>query len=185
LREKLPIDAKILGPSASILSVLSGRHVYDQRELMPKGPDSSSPAKIEAAKLDYLIVPAKLYLKKEPAIARMMTKRILGAKGEIAKTKEMRLGRMVVTLPPPGIDWRKWKPPPRRKRAAPTSTNVAGKQAAAPAKARQSTTLPASRGAATGRATRRNSTTRNSTTRIATTRNVATRAVRAAPNRAD
>jgi hypothetical protein len=116
IRQKLPMDATILGPSGSILSLLTGRHVYDQRELLPRGPDASSPAKIAAANLQYVIVPAGLYLKKEPAISRMITKRIIGAAGTVAQTKQMRLGRMVVHPPP--TDWRRWKPPKRPKRRA-------------------------------------------------------------------
>jgi hypothetical protein len=127
IRQKLPVDAKILGPSGSILSLLTGRHVYDQRELLPRGPDSSSPAKIKAANLDYVIVPAGLYLKKEPAIARMITKRIIRARGAIAQTKQMRLGHIVVRPPP--VDWRKYKPPKRRKRPT-TKPNVTTKPAA-------------------------------------------------------
>ncbi len=145
IRTHVPIDKKVLGPSGAIMSVLTGRHVVTQREIIPSGGgDLHTPERMARAKLDYIVLPGKLYRSKEPVIAALITKRVIGAAGPyIAKTSKMALALIKVTAPPG--DWRRI---PRRFR------HVRGAAlAAAPSPRSRSSTAPATSAPARRRAT--------------------------------
>src|SRR6185503_3891481 len=65
IRKNTEPDQNVLGPTGSILSVFSGRHVYTQRELFPYGAIFKAPRVLAEKKFKYVVFPAKLYVKKE------------------------------------------------------------------------------------------------------------------------
>lgn len=114
IRQNVPMDKKILGPSGSIMSVMSGRHVVSQREIIRRGGDRNTPQLMKKAGIDYIILPAKLYRNKERVIYNLISRHVIGARSPIiARTSSMQLARMRVRVPPARVDWR--KVPPRKK----------------------------------------------------------------------
>lgn len=108
IRQHVPPGKRVLGPSGSILSVLTGRHVISQREIIPRGGDIKTPLAMRDAKIDYIVLPGKIYQSKEPVIYRLIQRRVIGAAGRIiAKTATMQLAMFRVTVPPGDRDWRK------------------------------------------------------------------------------
>ncbi|MBV8780045.1 MAG: glycosyltransferase family 39 protein [Phycisphaerae bacterium] len=117
IRQQLPVNANVLGPSASVLSYLSGRHVWSQREIFD--PDARPRVKI----LDYphhmadlhfdaAVFPARLYWDKEPTIARLMDRRLVVATKTLYSSERLLLSTVEIRIPPG--DWRALpKPPPR------------------------------------------------------------------------
>lgn len=106
-------DQRILAPSGSVMSFLSGRRVYTQRELLPGGIGLHNPRQVAAARLDYVVGPARLYRSKEPLLARLMDRRIIRPRKVVARGPGgMYLATVSVTIP--SGDWRKlpkgWRP---------------------------------------------------------------------------
>ncbi|CAN5637189.1 hypothetical protein BH09PLA1_BH09PLA1_17770 [soil metagenome] len=151
LQEKIPVGRSVLGPSGSVLSYLSGRHVMTQRELLPRrGHVAEFPAIIHDRQISYAIFPATLYRDKEPALARLMERGVLRVKKRIGDASGMRLYQLRVVvpesdwqrlpklssaevekIPPPRVEKKskpvkkKPAPPPRKKRKATTTSRPA------------------------------------------------------------
>jgi hypothetical protein len=107
IAKHLPPGARVIGPSGSVLSYVSGRHVYTQRELLPRrGHVQRFPQIIADKNIEYAIFPAPHYRQKEPAVARLMERGVLRPAGPtIAEVAEMRLARLRVLVPEG--DWQK------------------------------------------------------------------------------
>jgi hypothetical protein len=105
IRRHVPEGARVIGPSGSVLSYLSGRHVYTQRELLPRrGGVPDFPRMIADKAIEYAIFPAPLYRSKEPAMSRLMERGILRPDGGvIGDAGGMRLARLRVIVP--DVDW--------------------------------------------------------------------------------
>jgi hypothetical protein len=74
--------------------------------------------------LDFIVLPGKLYRSKEPVIAALITKRVIGAAGPyIAKTSKMALAQIKVTAP--AGDWRRIPRRFKRIRGSPATTSTA------------------------------------------------------------
>lgn len=107
IRQRLPEGESVLGPSGSVMSYLSGRHVWSQREIVPRrGHVAEFPRLLYDKHIGYAIFPSTLYKDKEPAIRRMMERGIMRAgRHRIAESGDWRLHRMYVHVPPG--DWTK------------------------------------------------------------------------------
>jgi hypothetical protein len=55
----LPRDARVLGPSASIMSYVTGLHVYSQREILGRGNPVRYPKAIQEARINYASCPPR------------------------------------------------------------------------------------------------------------------------------
>lgn len=98
----------VLGPSGSVLSYLSGRHVWTQREILPRrGGVPDFPRFVRDKRIQYAIFPASLYQAKEPAIARMMERGVMTPTRWVGEVRGIRLMEMKVNVPPG--DWLKLK----------------------------------------------------------------------------
>jgi hypothetical protein len=107
IRDRLPEGATVLGPSGSVMSYLSGHHVYSQREIVPtRGHVPEFPRMLYDKHIAYGVFPSSLYKDKEPAIRRLMERGIMrAAHHRIAETSGWRLHRLYVHVP--GGDWTK------------------------------------------------------------------------------
>ena len=132
----MPIDGNVLGPSGSVLSYLSGRHVWTQRELFAHKHEVDYPNRLEELNFVAGVFPARLYWDKEPTIARLMQKRVIVAVHELFGTEKLSLANVEIRVP--ATDWRQIpKPPPhvihvkrrhkKRKPATTTDTAAAAK----------------------------------------------------------
>jgi hypothetical protein len=127
IRQHVKPDQKVLGPSGTILSVFTGRHVYIQREVFPYGSIYRAPRTVARMRFSYAVFPSTLYWDKEPIIARLMAKRIIMPGMRVATvSKKMFLAVPRVTVP--NGDWRKlpkgWKPPkPVKAKKKPPATH--------------------------------------------------------------
>jgi hypothetical protein len=167
IRQHVPADKKVLGPSGSIMSVLTGRHVVTQREIAPRGPTRDTPAAVQEKGLSFIVLPGKVYRSKEPVIYDLFKRHLIGAAGKpIATTATMRLARIKVVVPREGMDWRKLKKPPKR----PTTRSAAATARARIIRQRRAATMNAAAPATRPAAVRRRPTTRSTTTRPATPR---------------
>src|SRR5688572_32965446 len=73
VKQHVPEGAKVIGPAAPIISYLSGKQVYMQREVLPADKGSLHyPRYIARKEIEYAIFPPSLYRGSEPAIAQMM-----------------------------------------------------------------------------------------------------------------
>jgi hypothetical protein len=73
---KVPPGETVIGPSAPILSYLSGRHVYSERELLQHTSLRNLPRYIRAQRIDWAIFPARSY-ERERHIRQLMKFHIL------------------------------------------------------------------------------------------------------------
>jgi hypothetical protein len=106
IRRNVPAGETVLGPSGSVMSYLSGRHVITQRELLPRrGHVTEFPHIIAERKLEYAIFPAAVYRDKEPAIARLMERGVLRVKRRLGDVTGMRLYRVRTVVPE--TDWQR------------------------------------------------------------------------------
>jgi hypothetical protein len=106
IRKKVPPGETVLGPSGSVLSYLSGRHVITQREVLPRrGHVNEFPKIIAERNIQFGIFPATLYRDKEPAIARLMERGVLRVKRRVGEATGMRLYRLRVLVPE--TDWQR------------------------------------------------------------------------------
>jgi hypothetical protein len=165
IRQRVPGGESVLGPSGSVVSYLSGRHVWSQREIVPRrGHVSEFPRLLYDKHIAYAVFPATLYKDKEPAIRRMMERGIMRAgKHRIAETGDWRLHRLYVHVPPadwtklpklPGMQYEKRpatrpvkKRPPSTRPVRPPSTRRAAPKSSQPGTTtRTSLSTPASAG---------------------------------------
>lgn len=114
IRKSVRPDQNVLGPWGNILSVLTGRHVFTQRELLPHGKSLHNPFEVKQANLAVGIFPSDWYRRKDPVIAQLMEKRVISPFRLLDHgPKNSYLATVVVTLPP--SDWRTlsrtWRPP--------------------------------------------------------------------------
>jgi hypothetical protein len=114
IRQHVQPDQRVLGPSGPIMSILTGVHVYTQREIMPRGQNVHSMELVAATHLDYVVSPGGIYHEKDPLIARMFRVHLITPIKTIATTPAgWHLSTIQVTVPP--TDWRKlpkgWRPP--------------------------------------------------------------------------
>jgi hypothetical protein len=110
----------VLAPAGEIIAVLSGRQVYTQRQILPRGADRNSPKMLASLGLDYMIAPASFYRRKDAAIERLIANRIIRPVTVIAQTKGgMQLATIKVGVPVG--DWRQIpkRPPKKPVRARP------------------------------------------------------------------
>jgi hypothetical protein len=104
LKQKVPADEKVLGPSGSVMSYFSGRHVLTQREILPRrGRVDEFPQIIADRNIPYAIFPATLYRDKEPAISRLMERGVMRVSKRVGEAGPMRLYRLRVVVPE--TDW--------------------------------------------------------------------------------
>jgi hypothetical protein len=118
IRQHVQPGQRVLGPSGPIMSILTGVHVYVQREIMPRGQSVHSPEQVAAIHFDYVVSPGRIYHEKDPLIARMFRVHLISPIRLIASTPAgWHLSTIQVTIPP--TDWRKlptgWRPPPTTK----------------------------------------------------------------------
>ncbi|WP_428936768.1 hypothetical protein [Fontivita pretiosa] len=119
IRRHVRPGQRVLGPSGSIMTYLSGVHVLSARELLPRGEGPRNPRQLAEAKLDYAIFPSAVYRSKEPLIARLIERGVIVPVSRIASVRRgketMHLMTLRIAVPPEGQDWRRM---PRRARAA-------------------------------------------------------------------
>jgi hypothetical protein len=100
IRRRVPAGETVLGPSGSVMSYLSGRHVITQREVLPaRGHVNEFPKIFAERNIQFGIFPSSLYRDKEPAIARLMERGIFRVKRRIGDATGMRLYQMRVVVP--------------------------------------------------------------------------------------
>jgi hypothetical protein len=111
IRQQVKPGESVIGPSGSVLSYLSGVHVYTQRELAGRVPQRKLPGRIRDLKVRYVVLPAPLYRDKEPLMYRMASRRLLVGYPTIATTSDgWRLAGLRVVVPKG--DWTKAKKSP-------------------------------------------------------------------------
>ena len=131
IRQNVPPDGDVLGPSGSVLSYFSGRHVWTQRELFGHVHEIDYPKKLLSMNFAAGVFPTRLYWDKEPTIARLMQKRIIVADHVLFSTDKLSLDNLEIRVP--DTDWRQLpKPPPhvvhvkhKHKKHRPASTTTA------------------------------------------------------------
>ncbi len=161
IRQHVPMDQQVLGPSGSIMSVLTGRHVVTQREIAPRGATPDTPRALLGKGIRFVVGPGRIYRSKEPVIYDLFKRHFVRAAGKpIAATATMKLARIKVVVPRAGADWRKLKRPPKR----PTTRSAAAIARARIVRQRRAATMNAA-APATRPAVRRRPTTRTATTR--------------------
>ncbi len=108
IKAKVLPGESVIGPSGSVISFLSGRHVYSQRELFPPHAKVEQfPRILAEKKIKYAVFPAPFYRDKEPAMSRLMERGILRPVRRIGEAAGMRLSTMRVFVPPG--NWEKQK----------------------------------------------------------------------------
>jgi len=119
IRRHVRPGQRVLGPSGSIMTYLSGVHVLSARELLPRGEGPRNPRQLAEAKLDYAIFPSAVYRSKEPLIARLIERGVIVPVSRVASVRRgketMHLMTLRIVVPPDGQDWRGM---PRRAKAA-------------------------------------------------------------------
>jgi hypothetical protein len=106
VRQSLPENAKLVGPAATIMSYVSGREVFMQRELLPDNvPPEQYPAYLEKSGIQYAVFPPTLYRKGERVIRDLMEHGVIVPVERVGKTKDMVLARVAIAKP--AGDWRK------------------------------------------------------------------------------
>jgi hypothetical protein len=76
IARRVPPGQTVIGPSASILSYLSGRHVYSERELLQHTSLRNLPHYIRAQQIGWAVFPARAY-ERERRIRQLMELHIL------------------------------------------------------------------------------------------------------------
>lgn len=139
--DRVPHHAHVLAPSGSIMTYITGVHVFTQRELIPHGAGVHLPEAIHATNIRYAVFPARVYRVKQPLIARLMDRNLLIPVKKLGRAGEMWLAR-VKSIVPEG-DWRElpkgWHPAPSGAVAASTPRAPAKKSTRTPAKKPQRT----------------------------------------------
>jgi hypothetical protein len=129
IKEKVPPGKKVLGPSSTLMSYLSGRLVVTDRDILPaKKSPLHWPEAVAKAKIDYVVFPSREYRDKDEAIARLMERGIIRAAHSIGRSPTMYLAEIRVRVPQD--DWRK----------LPLLSTIAARKKAAIAKAKAATT---------------------------------------------
>jgi hypothetical protein len=106
IKARVKPNETVLGPSGSILSFLSGRHVYTRREVLPRrGHVSSFPRIFHNKRITYAVFPGTWYRDKEPAIAHLMDRGVLRPGPRVGEVDGMRLAQLRVYVPKG--DWTK------------------------------------------------------------------------------
>jgi signal transduction histidine kinase len=112
VRQYVKPNQKVLAPWGSVMSVLSGRHVYTQREIFPRNGGIDSPKVLAGIGLDFVFTPGSAYRRKEPLIERLMAKRVIRPiKVVAAGPGEFSLMTLIINVP--AGDWRQIQRPPR------------------------------------------------------------------------
>jgi hypothetical protein len=110
----LPRDARVLGPSASIMSYVTGIHVFSQREILGRANAIRYPKAIRDAHINYAVLPAKVYHAKERMTERLMERGLPVPVSRVGGGGGMHLWRVRPYVPPG--DWRTlpkgWRAPP-------------------------------------------------------------------------
>jgi hypothetical protein len=135
VRTRVGDEERVLGPLASVMRYVTGKHVLSQREVLPRGSVLSYPQALYAAKLNYAIFPSNIYRAKEPFIARLMERNILYPIRKVGwdsrPNGKWYLARVRVRVPDVP-DWRElpkgWTPP-----KPPAPVNKASKKQKKPA----------------------------------------------------
>lgn len=119
-------DDRVLGPAARVLTYYSDRRVSGDRELFEeKGVTRRQmPFKLQQFKPDLAIFPAEAYDKESDGSLRGLIRlRIVSPTGpHLADMDFAWLAAPEVRPPPPGVDWKNWKPPERRATTAGATT---------------------------------------------------------------
>lgn len=117
IRKHVPAGQEVIGPTGGILSLLSGRHVYTQKELFPRGVGSSSPKALAAKNVKYAIFPSKLYTSKEREIHRMIKKGVIvPGRRVVGGPRKSWMAELIVNVPE--TNWRKLPNKPAATRPA-------------------------------------------------------------------
>lgn len=132
IKEKVAPGKKVLGPSSTLMSYLSGRLVVTDRDILPaKKSPMHWPEAVAKAKIDYVVFPSKEYRDKDEAIARLMERGVIRAAKVIGRSPTMYLAQIHVRSEGfPDGDWRK----------LPLLSTIAARKKAALAKAHAATT---------------------------------------------
>jgi hypothetical protein len=152
--DRVPRDGHVLAPSGSIMTYITGVHVFTQRELIPHGAGLHLPEAIHATNIRYAVFPARVYRVKQPLIARLVDRNLLIPTKKFGTAGDMWLAR-VQAIVPEG-DWRElpkgWQPAPQTTRK-PAATQPAERKRA-PKTTKKPATKPPTRRAPTRSDTR-------------------------------
>ncbi|MGB7157585.1 MAG: hypothetical protein WBD40_05935, partial [Tepidisphaeraceae bacterium] len=108
IKQHVPQGGKVIGPVGPILSYLSGRQVYMQRELLPsdKGPMHYPRYLARRTDIEYAIFKPGMYADhSEPAIGQMMERGVIVPTDRVARSDGITLARVKIVVP--ATDWRK------------------------------------------------------------------------------
>jgi hypothetical protein len=131
IREKVEPGKKTLGPSATLMTYLSGRLVVTDRDILPaKKSPMHWPEAVAKAHIDYAVFPSREYRDKDEAIARLMERGLIRAGNTLGTLAAGKMYLAEIHVRVPEGDWRK----------LPLLSSIAAKKKAALARARAATT---------------------------------------------
>jgi hypothetical protein len=126
IRQKVPLGAKTITPSAQIVRYLSDREVIMERELLPNRKGQRHyPEHLAAAQIAFAAFPARIYQDKEPMLAQLVKHGVITEGRRVGSTTDgIRLSQAVIVIPTG--DWTRSSPPapataPTTRRAKPTT----------------------------------------------------------------
>jgi hypothetical protein len=129
--EKVEPGKKTLGPSATLMTYLSGRLVVTDRDILPaKKSPMHWPEAVAKAHIDYVVFPSREYRDKDEAIARLMERGLIRAGNTLGTLASGKMYLADIHVRVPEGDWRK----------LPLLSSIAARKKAALARARAATT---------------------------------------------
>jgi Dolichyl-phosphate-mannose-protein mannosyltransferase len=106
-------DQLVVGPVAHVLAYYSDRRVLGGRSLFGAKdvPASRLPNQIAKVAPDFAIFPHGVYGENDAQLRDLIRKRVLVPLQVVAEASEASLCTVVVRLPPPGVNWKTYRPP--------------------------------------------------------------------------
>ena len=123
---------KIIGPEAHVLAYFADRRVIGERTLFidREAALSKLPQLLFKAKPDLAIFPTTAYGDNDSLMRDLIRRRILVADHEVARVDDVQLGAAVVRLPPPGVNWKAYRPSDAATRRSATTRRMSAAERA-------------------------------------------------------